>query len=278
MILQEVTRFLQDRISGIPEISEIVIGQGFTGVLLSDGNGGIAMNMWKGGADLPEDTESLLRNLIGRLSLETASELAGHTDKVCTSVRVAILNALSVPFMEPEYLEKHGLSVDASEKIPIHRGVTKQDTVTLVGFGGMVHGLSRLAGRLFVSELDMTRGRSLIFNDKGRQTGPARITMVHADEADAAFEQSSRIFVTGSALVTHTMEDLLRQCPDTATVVLYGHTAAFFPGPLFQRGVGQIRTRVVTDGPKMMDLIKNSGPMVERFFPRASRELLIEPR
>ena len=53
-------------------------------------------------------------------------------------------------------------------------------------------------------------------------------------------------------------------------------TAAFFPESLFGMGVDTIATTVVDDGEKMMDALVNCGPMVERFFSSAGRELLIE--
>jgi hypothetical protein len=50
MILQEVHDVLDAGLQSVPEVKEIVIGSGFTGVLLSNGDAGISMNIRRGNA------------------------------------------------------------------------------------------------------------------------------------------------------------------------------------------------------------------------------------
>jgi uncharacterized protein (DUF4213/DUF364 family) len=276
MILQEVHDFLETSLPSQPEVAEMVIAPGFTGVLLSNGDAGISMNIRKGDAFRSEENQRLLRQQTGRKALDVAKTMSPFTDTVLTSIRVAILNALSSSFLNNEALLPYGLKITADDENPINTSVNRGDTVTLVGFGGMVRGMARRAAKVYVTELDMDRCESLIVNKEGLETGPTAVEVVHASDAEGVFKVSNKIFVTGSALVTHTMEEVLQQCPSSARVILYGHTAAFFPVPLFKWGVHLSRTRKVTDSEMMMDLLKNYGLMVERLFPQASEELLIE--
>lgn len=276
MILQEAHDFLETNLAFQPEVAEIVIAPGFTGVVLSNGDVGISMNIRKGDTFRNEETQKLLRQQTGRKALDVVKEMSPFKDTVLTSIRVAILNALSSPFLNKETLLPFGLKITPDDETPINASVDKEDTVTLVGFGGMVRGMVKRAAKVYVTELDMDRCESMIFNKKGQETGPNAVEVVHASDAERVFKVSDKIFVTGSALVTHTMEEVLQQCPSSAEVILYGHTAAFFPVPLFERGVNLSRTRKVTDSGMMMDLLKNYGFMVERLFPQASQELLIE--
>jgi uncharacterized protein (DUF4213/DUF364 family) len=276
MILQEAYDFLETNLPSQPEVKEMVIAPGFTGVLLSNGDAGISMNIRKGDTFRSEENQRLLKQQTGRKALDVAREMSLFMDTVLTSIRVAILNALSSPFLNEESLRPYGLKITADNETPINASVDKRDTVTIVGFGGMVRGMVNRASKVYVTELDMDRCESLIINQRGIETGPTAVEVVHASDAERVFKVSDKIFVTGSALVTHTMEEVLQQCPSSAEVILYGHTAAFFPVPLFQRGVHISRTRRVTDSGMMMDLLKNYGIMVERLFPQASQELLIE--
>jgi uncharacterized protein (DUF4213/DUF364 family) len=276
VILQEAHDFLETNLAFQPEVTEIVIAPGFTGVVLSNGDAGISMNIRKRASFRSEEKQRLLRQQTGRKALDVVKEMSSFKDTVLTSIRVAILNALSSPFLNEETLLPYGLKITPDDETPINASVDKGDTVTLVGFGGMVRGMVKRAAKVYVTELDMDRCESLIFNKKGIKTGPTDVEVVHASDAERVFKVSDKIFVTGSTLVTHTMEEVLQQCPSFARVILYGHTAAFFPVPLFQRGVNISRTRKVTDSGMMMDLLKNYGFMVERLFPQASQELIIE--
>lgn len=177
--------------------------------------------------------------------------------------------------MNEAHLGPFGHHIRTDEKTSITASIKPGDTVTLVGFRGMVRDMAKRASKVYVTELDTDFCKSMIVNEQGIGTGPTRVETVHASKAKDVFKISDKIFITGSALVTHTMEEVLEQYPPTAEVIIYGHTAAFFPLPLFQRGAHRIETRQVTDSALMMDFLKNYGPMVERFFPRASEEISI---
>jgi hypothetical protein len=95
MILQEVHQFLNAALRSVPEVTEIVIGSGFTGVLLSNGDAGISMNIRRVSAFWNNDNKDFLKRQIGRKALTVVNEMAVFMDTVLTSIRVALLNALS---------------------------------------------------------------------------------------------------------------------------------------------------------------------------------------
>lgn len=275
MILQEVTDTLSTKLKSQLTIEEIVIGAGFTGVALSNEDAGISMNLRRGEPFGDNHKKTLLEKQIGRKALDAVKELAGFTDTVFTSIRVALLNALSSPFLNDEHLAPYGLKIIEDDNSSISTSVNEGDVVTLVGFGGLVRPVLKRALKVYVSELDTDFCTSHIVNTEGTATGPTRFDVVHASQAKEAFEISDKIYITGSALVTQTMEKVLADCPSRAKAIIYGHSAALFPAPLFKRGAHLLRTRKVTDAKMMMDLIKNYGRMVERFFPQASQDLSI---
>jgi uncharacterized protein len=61
-----------------------------------------------------------------------------------------------------------------------------------------------------------------------------------AAEAAAVIPQGDVVLLTGSTLLTDTLDDLLRLCRPDARVVVVGPTAGLLPEPLLRRGVDLI--------------------------------------
>lgn len=275
MILDSVVRFLENRLSSAPGIREITVNPGFTGVLLESGDMGLAMNVRKGTGFDQIRFYNDMAFLIGMEGLEGSRRLEHACDPLTLSVRVALINALSRPFMTPENLQKAGHDVAVGpDRYSIAELMTDK-VVVIVGFGGNVTRIAEKARKVYVTELDPERFSSVVINSLGAFKGPFSSDIIHAGAADPYFKTADAVVLTGCTLVTQTMESILEKCCNKQ-VIVYGWTAGFFPEPLFEMGVDAISMSVVQDSEKMMEILKNCGPMAERFFPQAGQELFIK--
>lgn len=283
MILREVMDHLYDNLTYGPKLEKIVINSGFSGMLLDNGAMGIAMNIRSGGLFNDRVIENFLADKPGKQGLDVARELEEKIEQlspesnstlVLRSLLVALLNALSRPLLNEEYLNSLGYKLTIGAEKHVSQQVQEGETVTIVGFGGMVRNVAKIAGKTYVSELEPSLFKSTIFSKEGLVYGPQCAQVVAAGTAASYFHASDTIFITGCTLVSNTMEEILAQCQGRR-VIVYGHTAGLFPGPLFKRGVSLVSTGRVTDSPLMVDLLTNCAGAVERFFPQATEDVQI---
>ena len=283
ILLDDIYSAIQEASYKFPNIKEIVLNGGFTGVWLDDDTMGVAMNVRSGVSGSDEDVEAL-HFLIGQDTREAVTRLSGQIDAapegtpqryLHTSVLVALYNALSQPFVSPDALSAKGYSVVTDSRIGPPDLVRPGETVTIVGFGGLVRPISRIAKKTYVTELEPSLFTSMNLSQRGLTPGPTCAYVVPAGEARACFAKSDCIFVTGCALVTGTMDEILSLC-EGKKVIVYGSTAAFIPAPLFDRGVNSVHASRVTNPALMADFLLNCGGAVERFFPQAGESYVVE--
>ena len=283
MILGEVREYLDVNLKCRPKLEKIILNSGFTGVLLDDGAMGLAMNIRSGGALKDPALERFLTATPGRDALEVAFDLEERSanpqkgDKsalLLRSILVSLLNALSSPLMNEEYLGALGYTLTTDNDKHASQQVREGETVTIVGYGGMVRNVAKIAGKTYVTELEPELFKSTVISKEGVDFGPHCAQVVSASIAGQCFRDSDTVFVTGCTLVSDTMEEILEQCRGRR-IIVYGYTAGLFPEPLFRRGVNIISTGKVTDSRLMVDLLTNCAGAVEKFFPQASENLQI---
>jgi uncharacterized protein (DUF4213/DUF364 family) len=157
----------------------------------------------------------------GRLQGRSARDLAAlaHSDSTLEAgIGLAAINSLL------EVDETRCVELNAGHFL-IERAPGK--AVALVGHFPFVPELRRVAGRLCVIDMHPAAG------DLGPREGAALIP------------QADVVAITGSALINHTLEGLLRQCRPDSLVMVLGPTAPLSP-VLFDYGVDVISgTRVV---------------------------------
>jgi uncharacterized protein (DUF4213/DUF364 family) len=274
MIIDGTFAILEKELKATPSIGEIIINSGFTGVILENNDMGMAMNIRKGSGFNDSGLIQRFMGLIGMNAFEAAYSLAADTDFITVSVRVALMNALSRPLMEADFLREKGYRVDMRQDSHTSQLITNKDTVMIVGFGGNVWPISRNAKKVYVSELYPEAFKATVLNQKGINFGPDCAEIVNARDAGAYFDRADIILLTGSSLVTGTMESILEKCVDKQ-VILYGATAGFYPELLFRLGVDEVSTRVVHDTELTSAFLKNCSQAVERFFPQSTLDLNI---
>lgn len=157
----------------------------------------------------------------GRLQGCSARQLAGLAHSHSTleaGIGLAAINSLL------EVDETRCVELNAGQFL-IERVPGRQ--VALVGHFPFVPELRRAAGRLWVIDLHPAAG------DLGPEEGAELIP------------QADLVAITGSALISHTLEGLLQRCRSDAFVIVLGPTAPLSP-VLFDYGVDVISgTRVV---------------------------------
>ena len=275
MILDKACCFLTTHLTQIPKIEEIVVNPNFTGVLLENQDMGMAMNIRKGVGNEAATSIKPIEDLIGFGGFSGLERLSEANDPLMLSVRVALINALSKPFMTAEFLQARGYETARGRDSYSIKERVKDKTVVIVGFGGNVTRIASRAAKVYVTELEPEQFYSRVFSKHGASRGPFCATVIHARDAKPYFQKADAVVLTGCTLVTGTMEGILAQCRGKE-VFVYGVTAGFFPEPLFDMGVEAIAPPVVTDSSGMMDALKNCGPMVERFFSESGQELFIQ--
>ena len=282
ILLNDICSSIRSVIENKLHITEIILNGAFTGVRLDDGSMGVAMNVRSGTAS-DAQTRQYLLSLIGNESFSAYEDLikkaalcaAGSAERfLINSVIVGLFNALSLPLMNEQRLLDKGYNVQAGTKDGLEKFMQPGETITIVGYGGMVRALSKIAKQTFVTELEPELFTSYRLNSAGIEKGPTSTTVIKSSNQDDCFSQSDRIFMTGSTLVTDTMDEILHSCRGKH-IVVYGATTAFLPEPLFSSGIESIHTMTVTNPELMIELLLNCGGAVERFFPMASESLHI---
>ena len=159
---------------------------------------------------------------VGRLHEKTARELAEYArsaDLLEASIGVAAINSLL------QMDESHAAEINASEVL-VNRGRGKN--VALIGHFPFILELRESAGQLWVIEQNPTEDEY-----------PAEAAADLLPQADVAA-------ITGSALINHTLDDLLSFCSSTTTVMVLGPSTPLSP-ILFDYGVNILSGTFVVD-------------------------------
>ncbi len=206
-----------------------MIGLFFTGVKLSNGQGGVCYTPVK---EIPEavccpSSAGRIFNPIKTDNIKAQDLIASFPSRepIKTAVAIATLNALSATCWA------HGLkgpyeikrNMDAQDAVRMPKG----SSVAVVGaLVPTLRMLKRRGGTWWVIEKDP---KTLKEDEKAHY--------VSTEKSDEIIRKADTLVITGATLVTHTLEKILEAAgPDTEIVVM-GPTAGFLPEPLFQRGV-----------------------------------------
>jgi uncharacterized protein (DUF4213/DUF364 family) len=225
---QLIKERLGDRISRI-SIERLVIGLFFTGVKLSNGQGGVCFTPVK---EIPEAVccPSSAGRIIdpikvrGMLVEDFILNIPSH-EPIKTAVAIATLNALSATCWAKGVKEHYDIkmNIDAQDVVRM----PKETEVAVIG--ALVPTLRVLKNR----------GGSwwVIEKDPGTLKGEEIAHYVSPEESDDIIGRVDVLVITGATLVTHTLEKILKAAKPNAEIVVIGPTAGLLPEPLFERGV-----------------------------------------
>ena len=250
-------------------IDRAVIGVYFTGVALDCGTAGACATPAKGTvheACCPtgEQVMPFPGTLRGRRAAELLEE-AASPNGMRRALGIATLNALAELCWQRQ----------PHPGVVLHSGVDAFDTarilpnehVVLVGaFIPFLRSLKRMGQSYTVLELNP----AMLKPEELPHYRPA-------SEAASGIPGGDVVLLTGSTLLTGTLEDLLRLCRPDARVVVVGPTVGLLPTALLRRGVDLIGGIRITAPETFLDILAEGGSGVH-FFGRSAERVALERR
>jgi uncharacterized protein len=231
-------------------VERAVVGLFFTGVKLSAGPAGTCAtprDAAPGDICCPISAHRVqFRRLAGRPAAELMREALSENG-LSRAVGIATLNALADlcwqrrPHPEVELLP----NADAFEASQCHAG----ERVVLVG--AFIPFLKELKRR-GLSYLVLERGTAMLKPEELPFYRPA-------EQAADVVPAADVLLVTGSTLLTDTLEDLLVLARPTARVTVVGPTVGMLPDAFLARGASILGSVRITDPDAFLDLIAEGG-------------------
>jgi len=224
-------------------IERLVVGIHFVGVKLSNGCGGVAY--------LPPElvqqgSTRILKSRIPRVrGLGALAVAVGALEHPLASViRLATLNALSVPFMKSKrYL------VDESGDLSSYSVLFEGRRVCLVGaIIPLIKKIRHLPARIEV-----------IDRKEATEAEAEGLHFVRPERMAEALGSCETAVFTGASVANGSVLGLLERVPPDAVVVVVGPSAGFLPDALFQRGVAMVGTSLVSDIDEALEILSEGG-------------------
>ncbi len=223
---------LEELIADLPDepvpVRSVIVGAHWTAVCSR--SCGLATTVH---GDKPHDHETFVRDA-GHLHEKTAQELAAYAlsdNTLEAGVGVAAINSLI------DVDERDAVEINASEVL-MTRGAKKN--VALVGHFPFIPRLRTATQNLWVIE-----------QHPGLDEHPAHSASEYIPQADI-------VALTGSALINHTLDDLLSLCRPEALVLILGPTTPLSP-VLFRHGAGIIAGSRVIDETAVLQAISQGA-------------------
>ncbi|MEX2722320.1 MAG: DUF364 domain-containing protein [Candidatus Freyarchaeota archaeon] len=218
-------------------VSEVRVGLEYAGVMLSSGEAGLA-HVLRG--DSPE-CETLEK--AGELQGSSARDLmylATSRNLISAAIGIATINALSqiafkskpnlYPFTDTDILDL----------------VVPNDKILMVGYFAPV--IPKL--------LEKTKEITVI---EKRNIPNPMVKVATEEQLEELSIDKDIAIITGSTLVNHTVDNILKHCKEMREVALVGPTASFTPQPLFGRGVTAVMGVKIYNPQKMLEVTSQAG-------------------
>jgi len=250
-------------------VERAVVGLFFTGVRLSNGTAGTSATPIK---SIPEavccPSSAMAMPFPGRLRGRAAADLArealsGHG--IRRTVGIATVNALADYCWQrrphPDVELRHG--VDAFDATEIRHG----DRVVVVG-----------AFVPFLKELKR-RGQAFLVLEQDPATLKADELPFFrpAEQAAEILPNADVVLITGSTLVSNTLEHLLVLARPDARVTVVGPTVGMLPDAFLARGANVLGCVRITEPDPFLDLLVEGGSGYH-FFGRSAQKLVLMSR
>ena len=227
-------------------LERIVLGMGYTGIKLSNGDAGVCHSLI---SETNPNCCDILDNA-GHLTELSVKEVLSYLDSWDLFDRilgVATLNALSQSVIR-EQADRYPV---LKENLINVLEVEPEDTVSMVGLiKPFVKPLTEKSKRLCVLERSSPRPEG-----------------VYPDTAcEELIPESDVVILTGSSLGNGTLDRLLELASNARKVAVVGPTVSMVPDPLFKRGVDFCGGIQVVDPDLLMTVLSEAGgtPQMKR--------------
>jgi uncharacterized protein len=240
-------------------IERLIVGVFCTGVKLSNGHGGIAYtppeSIQRAGTRILKGHKPLIRGM--RADESIAGGVPGPFSDI---IRLATLNALSVPFLiNNRHIDN---TVDDVTDYP---QFFVEKKICMVG--AIIPTLRRL------KELGI-RNVTIIDRKEATRAESDFGNFIPIEKTAEALASCDTAIFTGASIANGTIEYLIRCASKNATIIVVGPTAGFIPEPLFRRRVSIIGTVAVTDSDLALELL-SEGAGAYQLFKRCLRKIIL---
>lgn len=268
-ILWETAHLLQQILG--PEMDHIsvqraVIGIFFSGVKLSNGNGGICFTPVK---EIPEAVccPSSARAMpnSGKLAGQPVSlyiEKLMHGGPLQKALAIAVLNALSSACWAKSAPVEYKLTMGID---PFEGKMLSDDTLVVV-IGALVPYIKMLK----------RRGKPfyILENDPRTLKADELPYFRPREKAESCIAAADLLIITGTTLINDALEEILSQKRSEAEAVLVGPTASMLPEAFFRRGVTAIGGIMATHPDRLLDTLSEGGSGYH-FYGKSAERIVI---
>jgi uncharacterized protein (DUF4213/DUF364 family) len=207
--------------------------------------------------------------LVGKPLFEIADRGIHSADLIERSIGIAAISALSQQFLSPSAVRNRGFLARCwipGDKLvrqypTLSRLVTKNDIVTIVGYGNEVRDLRGKCRELHVIDYLPHEAFDTVIIDTAITYGPRDIVVHSPKENDQVLQGSDIVIITASALVNGTFEDIVKCSENARLVGLYGPDASIIPDAFFERGIDFVLSFRVADPGRFSDNMINDHDM-----------------
>ncbi|EGB15610.1 hypothetical protein DND132_2407 [Pseudodesulfovibrio mercurii] len=250
-------------------VERVVVGIFFTGVKLTNGQGGLCFTPIK---TIPEAVccPSSARAMpnSGNLAGTPAAKIIDHMfsgNAMRRAIGIAVMNALSNTIWADrapgDYVIRH--NADPLDNYAYPEGGKAVVVGALVPYLKML----KQGNRDFsILEKDIRTLKP----DEMDHFVPAEHAMEKVAEADL-------LIITGTTLINDTLEDLLATAKPSADVIVVGPTASMLPEAFFSRGVNAIGGVMATDPDRLLEVLGEGGSGYHFFGKSADRVVINKP-
>jgi uncharacterized protein len=219
------------------EVKDVRIGLAYTGVLLSEGYGGVACTPLYEFSCCPamDFPETLKGKTAGKLL-----ELALSKNPLEAAVGVATINALSNMLLNLEPDNFPSSNIDVLDLI------RPEDSIAMVGyFGPLVPKILEITDKLIVLEK--------------RDIEDAKTRVLPSERAGEVLSVSDVIILSASTLANRTFDELLALRGAAREIILLGPSASLYPKPFFERGITAVMGTQILDSLTMLTVVSEAG-------------------
>lgn len=219
------------------EVKDVRIGLAYTGVLLSEGYGGVACTpLYECSCCPVMDFPDILQGK----PTDKILELTLSGNPLEAAVGVATINALS------NMLQDLGPDNFPASDIDVLDLIKPEDSVSMVGyFGPLIPKMLEITDKITILEK--------------REIEDAKARVLPSERAGEILPISDLIILSASTLANRTFDGLLALRGIAREVILLGPSAPLYPGPFFERGITAVMGTRILDPLTMLTIVSEAG-------------------
>ena len=266
----KVKDILGDKINNL-SIERAVFGLFFSGVKLSDGQGGLCFTPVK---EMPQavccPSSARAMPLSGKLTKRSIEETLADLNSnniLRKTLAIATLNALSASCWNAGEAKRGGYSLE------LDKNTFDEVEIPIKGKTVVVGALVPILKRLIKASADFT----VLEMDKRTLKGTELDHYAPPEDTHLYIPDADLVVITGVTVLNNTLPDLLQLVKPGAQVVVTGPTASMLPDAFFKHGVTMMGGVLVTKPDEVLDCISEGGSGYHFFGKSAERLVIRKP-